>query len=248
MALDPSVGAAHGALARVHQFNWRGSEAREAYDRALVLSPNDPEVLTDYAGFCAVTGRTEKAIKLGKRSLRLDPNSAFRHQWVGFAYAQIGDLDAAIEAQRRAAELSPTFGLAHLILGHMENAQGNHAEALKQTQIGEQLLRDSTNPAFLGELASSYAQLGHREDAERVFHRLEEMAETRRIPNAAWILGYLALGDNEQALRWLNTAADNPEPYVGYFGLMVIKANVYSWPVLDEPRFREVRDRLGYRD
>ena len=248
LALDPGVGAAHGILARIHQFNWRGSEAREAYDHALRLSPNDPEVLMDYAVFCALTGRAEEGIELGKRAITLDPNGASGHHWLGFAYWQIGDQDACVEQMRRAVELSPTFGLAHLSLGRLERMQGNHAEALRHTQIAEQLLRDDTNPAFLGELALNYAQLGHREDAGRIFHRLEGTAEAHRIPATAWILGHLALGDEEQALHWLNTAADNPEPYVGFFGLMLIKVNAMSFPVLDEPRFREVRERLGYRD
>ena len=157
-------------------------------------------------------------------------------------YMRSGDEDAATEGQRRAVELSPTFGLAHLMLGY---AQGNHAEALMHTQIAEQLLRDDANPAFLGELALSYSRHGHREDAERIFHRLEETAKTHHIPSAAWVTGYLALGDDEQALHWLNTAADSPEPYVGYFSMTHLKANVYSHPVLEEPRFRAVRERLG---
>ena len=248
LELDPSIGAAHATLARVHQFNWRGSEAREAYGRALQLSPNDPEVLTDYAVFRTVTGHAEEAIKLAKRGVTLDPNRAQGHMWLSFAYSFSGDHDTAVEAMRRAAELSPTFGLAHLLLGSLECSQGNHAEALKRTQIAEQLLRDDANPVFLGELAFTYARLGHREDTESIFYRLEEMAETHRIPTAAWILGSLAMGDDERALHWLNTLADSPEPYVGFFSLMNVKANAFSYPVLDEPRFREVRDRLGYRD
>ena len=61
-------------------------------------------------------------------------------------------------------------------------------------------------------------------------------------------MGFLAMGDDEQALRCLNNVADSPEPYVGYFSLMNLKANAFSYPVLEEPRFREVRDRLGYQD
>ncbi len=248
LELDPSAGAAHGALARIHQFNWRGSDAREAYGHALRLSPNDPEVLMDYAVFCALIGRTEEAIELGERAITLDPNSAFGHSWMAVIYMHSGDHDAAIDGQRRAVELSPTFGVAHLMLGIQGFAQGNRAETLMHTQIAEQLLRDDVNPVFLGELAFNYSRCGHREDAERIFHRLEETAKIHRIPSAAWVTGYLALGDDEQALHWLNTAADSPEPYVGYFSVTHIKSNAYSHPVLDEPRFRAVRERLGHRD
>ena len=248
LALDPSIGAAHGILARIHQFNWRGSEAREAYERALDLSPNDPEVLMDYAVFSAHSGRPEEAIELGTRGVSVDPNGAEPRLWLSFVYVNLGDLDAGLGEMRRAVQLSPTSGLAHLMLGSQEGVLGNYAEALKHTQIAEQLLLDDINPVFLGEMVSSYSRAGYSEDAQRIFHRLEEMAETRRIPSPAWALAFLALGDDEQALHWLNTAADSPEPYVGYFGLMRMQLNSMASPVLDEPRFREVRDRLGFKD
>ena len=235
-------------MARFHQFNWRGSEAREAYDRALELSPNDPDVLMDYTVFCALTGRAEEAIELAKRGVTLDPNSPQGHMWQSFMYMFLGDNDAAVGPMRRAVELSPAFGSAYLMLASLETAQGNHAEALRHTQIAEQLLHDDINPAFLGETANCYAQLGRREDAERIFHRLEEMAETNHIPTAAWIVSSLARGDDDRALHLLKKVADAPEPYVGYFSLMRIKYNAMVSPVLEEPRFREVRDRLGYTD
>ena len=178
----------------------------------------------------------------------MDPNSAEGRRWLQVVLLIIGDSEAALAEMRRAVELSPTFGPAHLMLGSQEGVLGNHAEALKHTQIAEQLLLDDINPAFLGEMVASYSRAGYPEDAQRIFHRLEEMAETRRIPSPAWCLAFLALGDDEQALHWLNTAADSPEPYVGYFALMRIKLNAMASPVLDEPRFREVRDRLGYKD
>jgi hypothetical protein len=74
------------------------------------------------------------------------------------------------------------------------------------------------------------------------------MAVTRRIPSAAWIFAYHALGDEEQTLHWLNAAGEDPESYVGHFGLMFFKLNALADPGLDEPRFRAARERLGFRD
>ncbi len=248
LALDPTIGAAHGVLARIHQYNWRGSEALEAYGRAVQLSPNDPDVLIDYAVFCAFSGRTEEAIRLGQRALTLDPNSGPRLNLLALIYLAAGDPDAGIESLRRATELSPAFSIGRGSLATWEAVRGNHAEALNEARIAEQLFRGNTNPTHLGELVNSYGRVGHREDAERLFHQLEEIAETRRIPAAAWVLAYLGLGDDEQALHWLTRAADTPEPYEGYFALMLIKNGSHFDPVLDEPRFQAVRDRLGYKD
>ncbi len=66
-----------------------------------------------------------------------------------------------------------------------------------------------------------------------------------------WALANLAVGKNEEALDWLSTVVEkveNNEPDPGFINLMVMKANYFSNPVLDEPRFVELRSQLGSFD
>jgi len=46
----------------------------------------------------------------------------------------------------------------------------------------------------------------------------------------------------------LIVAADERQSYVGHFATWVIKWNLYAMPVLDLPRCRTVREKLGFRD
>jgi Tfp pilus assembly protein PilF len=248
LAIDSSIGVAYGALAQIHQLNWRGAEAQEYYGKALSLNPNDPDVLMAYAVFCSITGRRDKAVERAERAITLDPNSVSGHMWLAFVHLQKGDLKAAVDAERGAVALSPTFGLATMVLGHMERLNGNFDAALTKTRLAEELLRDDTNPVYDGELVANYATLGYRDDAERVLQRMQEAAKTRVIPTTAWAIAYVGLGDAEQTLRWLTAAAENPEPYIGFFSLMNMKSNRYLYPLLEEPQFRAVRDRLGFPD
>jgi adenylate cyclase len=248
LALDPGIGIAHGLLARIHQFNWRGAEAREAYRRALELSPNEPDVLMDFAVFTAMSGHCREALELTERALRLDPNSGQVYGWLAFTNLFCGNLSAALEAGRHGMELTPTYTMGHMIVAAVEGMIGSRAEALRETRLGEHLVRDYTNPAFFGTVADSYARLGLGDDVERIYRHVQGMAERGRVPATAWIWVYLALGDEERALHYLKAAADNPESYVGHFGLMMIKANVFRSPMLDQPRFRAARERLGFRD
>ena len=89
---------------------------------------------------------------------------------------------------------------------------------------------------------------GHRDEAKRVLRTIREFSKTRRIPIAAWVLTNLGLGDYDRALEWLTVAADDPQPYEGYYATMSIVTNYLHHPVLDEPRFKKVRERMGYRD
>jgi adenylate cyclase len=248
LSIDPGVGAAHWILARIHQFNWRRADALAAYQRAVELSPNEPELLADFAVFLTMNDRCKQSLELAAQALRLDPNNPQVHLWVSTSHRYCGDEAATRADLRRAVELAPTFGMATMLLASQETALGNQADGLKYTQIAEHLLRDTLNPVFLAHFVANYARLGLRDEAQRLMDRLQEMAKTRRIPSAAWIQAYAALGDEEQTLHWLNVAADNPESYVGYFSLHVSKRNSYGLPVLDLPRCREARERLGFRD
>jgi len=246
LRLDPGIGAAYDGLARIHQFNWRGKEALAAYERAVELAPSDPIVLINFAVFCAVIGRHTKARELAGRAIALNPNSGPVQNWVFYINIQIGDFGAALITVRRAAELLPAFGLPHVVLGQLERMSGNDDEAIRNTRLAEQLMHDEINPAFLGELIYSYGMLGQRDDARRVFSRFGKMAESRRIPTAPWALAHLGVRNRDEALHWLERTADDPEPYVSYFTLMNMKANGYRDPMLDEPEFVEIRERLGY--
>jgi len=248
LALDSNLGAAHAALAQIHQFNWRRAEAKAAYDRALELSPNDPDVLTDYGYFRLAMGKPEDAIRLANRALEVDPNNDRVRGALGWFLFASGDPATAVVCGRKQVESMPTIGLGHWALALAESALGNDAAALEAARIAERLLRENTNPVLLAAVAYAYGRISRPDDAARLVVRLEELATMRRVPAVGWALGYMAIGDDERALHWLNEAADNPEPYEGYIMLTMLKINAFADPRLDEPRFQKVRSRLGFQD
>ena len=104
---------------------------------------------------------------------------------------------------------------------------------------------------MMSELAYGYAKLGHNEDATRIFNELEVAADELTIGAGTWALSYLAVTEADKSLVWLNTAArkvETQEIDEGFLPLMFIKANMYSDPVLEEPRFIELRNKLGIID
>ncbi len=91
LALDPTLGLAHIALARIHAYTWHFAEARNALERGLEASPNDPVVLRDYAQLASVAGDPERAIRAGRRSLSLDPGNYESYYYLGNALLHTGD-------------------------------------------------------------------------------------------------------------------------------------------------------------
>ncbi len=80
----------------------------------------------------------------------------------------------------------------------------------------------------------------------RLFGELEERERQSPVRAADWAVAYIALGDYEEAYQRLEAAVNDPAPASNdTIPLGDIKANVYSDPVLEEPRFQELRDRIG---
>ena len=142
----------------------------------------------------------------------------------------------------------PTYVMGHAIIGIIEAMRGNRAEGLEATRLAEHLMQDFINPALVGQLAANYRFAEDHEGVKRIHRRIEDMAARGHVPHVAWIWVYLAVGDEERALEHLKAAGDNPESYIGHFGIMMVKFNLQRFAVLDEPRFREARARLPFKD
>jgi hypothetical protein len=81
----------------------------------------------------------------------------------------------------------------------------------------------------------------------RLFEDLQNVAQERSVGAGTWAIAYLAIGAEEQALEWLDNVLkkiENHEPDAGWFNLMVIKHNITGDRVLENPRFKERRQRI----
>ncbi len=75
------------------------------------------------------------------------------------------------------------------------------------------------------------------------------MADSVHLAYAlGWALGYLAVGENEQALAALHRTIENPALVSEPFPFTFMRHNDWTDPVLEQPEFLEVRSRLGFRE
>jgi len=243
LALDPNLASAHAALAALHAANWRWAEAERAYERAYQLNPNDTDVLDAYGSFRRDVGQYADAVTLFERVAELNPN-AERNQ-LGISYRYAKNYDAAAAAFRQALDVSPASAQVYMHLAITEISRGNADEGLRQLTTAEQLWGDNTPSNRIAQIALAYAQLNHPQDVERLFDELQEIARASddSVGDDVWAMIYLALGDYDQALQRLEVLVNDLTVNVWLMGQ--IKANDFSDPVLEEPRWQEIRDRLG---
>ncbi len=248
LELDPSLGGAHLALARLHQYSWRWAEAQQAYETALILSPDDPDLLREYSMFKSSVGDHQAALRMAQRALELSPVEPGLHFRLGTVYMHQGNENSAADAFREVVELNPRFTLAHIYLGLIEGGRGNYEEAFDELRVAEGLLYEHPLPDLVVLVAYGYSRVGKSEDVERVLRLHEELTIDDQVGAGSKAFARLAIGDDTMALKWLGLAADrvkNQEPDVSYYNLMAIRANAFSDPVLERPQFKVIRRALG---
>jgi TolB-like protein/Tfp pilus assembly protein PilF len=237
LELDPTIAQAHGLLAVVYQEQWQWGDAEGEFKRVLELTPNDAGMHIAFAGWLLCQGRTEEAIKWSRRARELDPFGVGGES-VGWILFQSRHYDEAIRELRSALAVRPNDGLIYWFLGFALIANGQADEAIPVLENAVALTDRS--PAVIGVLVRAYAHAGRRADALRLLDELKRRQRKGYIPTAAFVNAYLGLGDNEQAIVWLERAYEEQSMIMQY-----IKVHPFFDPLRSDPRFADLVRRLG---
>jgi tetratricopeptide (TPR) repeat protein len=95
-------------------------------------------------GIKALTAKQyDEAITEFKKAIKINPNYADAHNYLGLAYSKKGMLDKAISEYKKAIKIKPDYALAHLNLGVVYDNKGMVDEAISEYKIAI-----SINPDF----------------------------------------------------------------------------------------------------
>lgn len=183
LARDPEFAAAMATLAIVLMIGLRGKQQDQAVmdealalaERALLLAPDDPLVMTPAANALAQLGQHERAIKIAEAALLRAPGDARCHALRATIMSQMGEGAEALKSAQRTLELSPHDMAAStflIILGHAELQLGNLEAALEHVQKAERFSR--TPEGLWGvrmALANILALSGELDQAREVYER-----------------------------------------------------------------------------
>jgi TolB-like protein/DNA-binding winged helix-turn-helix (wHTH) protein/Tfp pilus assembly protein PilF len=246
LEIDSNLGVAWLARAVIDTLSWHWDKAGDPFARALELSPNDVNVLRDYAWFKWSKGEDEEAMRLARRQLALSPNDFLSYAYLIWAALFTGRPEEALPVAQEGVELFPASPIMVSMLGYSHLGTGNFAEAETYLRTAEQLMTDESGQFRMG-MINSYNVLGHPDDAMRVFRQIQAWSETHGVGAGDWVLMYLGLGRPDTAYEWLTRAVEHAERHeidAGFGALIIIKKNIWKDPVLEQPRFRALRQRL----
>ena len=131
-----------------HQFGWkilgavlgatgRNSEAVNAHQIAITLSPQDAEAHYNLGVTLQELGRLDEAEASYKQAIALKPDYAEARSNLGNVLAKLGSLDTALASYEQAIALKPDFAVAHYnlgntlqVLGRSDEAQASYKQAI----------------------------------------------------------------------------------------------------------------------
>lgn len=128
LAADPTNRNAWVALGNTYFDDNQFIEAIDAYDKALELQPDDPDVLTDQGVMFRELGWFDKAIENFSKASELDPNHANSLFNLGIVYRHdLQDFPKAIEAWSRFVERHPGLPVTERVRQELEFMQSHPA-------------------------------------------------------------------------------------------------------------------------
>ena len=127
VARDPQVVDAWLMMGNEYSRRREFSRALDAFQRALVLKPDDDLAVFNMANVYRTIGKDDEALVGYRRLLELDPHNAQAHQAVAQVLVDHGRLAEAEEALNRALAIQPAMAAARNTLGALRLKQGDVA-------------------------------------------------------------------------------------------------------------------------
>jgi tetratricopeptide (TPR) repeat protein len=219
-------------------YDWDLRAAEHEYQIALELNPGDASVHEWLGLVYMVQGNTKEAIEEGQRSLDLDPVSPPCHAFLAQAYYDAGDYDKAIDQARDILDIQPQFLQARYWLGSAYLRKRMYPEAIEQFRLARDV--SGRNSAMMMGYGNAQALAGNLEEAHATLRELEAKRKERYVPAVYFAGIYLGLGDNSQAMKYLNQAYEERSDRMIYLGVEPMVN-----PLRSTPEFRTLIHNIG---
>ena len=199
---------------------------------------DDDDIVLGYMLLLSALSRDDEALQLTEKSIKRFP----RDQWVrsnaAWRFLGAGEPQRAIEEANIAIEINDTYGDAFAPRGWANLALGNTELAL--IDLARNAMIQNRSPASLAALAVANVQAGNHQQVNNLLDEILALRASRFVPQEEIARIYAQLGDSDSAMHWLEQAYAARSR-----GLMFLNVNT-SWdPIRSDPRFQDMRQKLG---
>ncbi|MGI0018109.1 MAG: FlgO family outer membrane protein, partial [Nitrosotalea sp.] len=236
IALDANNAEAHVYLADVKRvLDWDMAGADAELRHALQLDPNSASAHL-FSSLNALTqGNPEAGAAHMREAVKADPLSPLIANLSAEAYLLRGQYDEAIAEGKRTQELDPNYIYQTSVIADAYREKEMYDEAIALFKKAQEM----TGTAQPG-LAVTYARIGRQSEARQILEELKKTAATKYLPKEEIAAVYVALGEKDEAFKWLNRACDDHGGALHAIGLRPVFRALHS-----DPRFADILRRIG---
>jgi serine/threonine protein kinase len=200
--LDERDAEAHCYLSEAKRvLDWDLVGADAELKRALELDPNSAPAHFFSALLPLFRGELKEGLRLVLEAEKLDPVSPITSYVATAAYLANDQIDEAITEGQRTLQLDPNYFYLDSDLAAAYREKGNFAEAIALYTKAQ----EATHLPSSG-LAITYARMDQQSEARNILAQLVQAREKRYVSAPLIAAISTALGDKEEAFRWLERA------------------------------------------
>jgi TolB-like protein/class 3 adenylate cyclase/lipopolysaccharide biosynthesis regulator YciM len=238
LSLNETVAEPHASLGQAlmqYYFDWQ--RAGSELDRALELNPSYATAHFWRATHYMAHGRISDSLTQVRKAVELDPLSMIILTDAARDLYLARRFDESIDQYRKSLEVDPNFPIAHKGLAEVYSQIGKHDEAV--SEIEKAIALSGRSIFILDDLGYIYARAGKRDEATKVLKDLDRLAGDEYVPAYGRAVIHTALGDNEEALNWLEKS------YEERSFLVYLKVDPAFDILRKEERLVAILDKMG---
>ena len=238
LAIDPSLGAAHFVLGRLHWYDWRWADSEREYLQAIAANPSDVQTHHMLSHTYLATGKLAQSLVESRKALELEPLNPRigLHLCVHYMFAR--QLDDALAACERGIELDSTFPDAHAKLGEVYFYKGRYDRA--RTEMEREMSTAGRLPVYVAQLAMIEAAAGNANLAHELLGEIRANESPARLPLFYIAATHAQMGELDSAMIRLDEAYSNHAPDLDGLAL-----DAAFDPLRGDPRFSALLRKLG---
>jgi eukaryotic-like serine/threonine-protein kinase len=236
IALDEKDAEAHCYLSETKRvLDWDLAGADAELKRALELDPNLGPAHFFSALVPLFHGELKEGLRLVLEAKKLDPVSPITSYVATAAYLANDQIDDAISEGQRTLLLDPNYFYLDSNLAAAYREKGNFPEAIALYTKSQ----SATNLPSSG-LAITYTRMGRQTEARNILAQLLQAREKRYVSAPVIAAVYVALGDKEEAFRWLERAFEEHSGILQWIAFLPEFRPLHS-----DARFPHLLRRIG---
>jgi tetratricopeptide (TPR) repeat protein len=241
--LDDTSAEAHNSLAfATFYWDWDPVTAEREFKRALELDPNYVQGHHWYATFLMARKRFPEALDQIEQARRLDPSSTAILADKGFILWHAGQIEEAFALLKQLGATDPSFASTHAYLARLYFEQRDYAGFLSESKRAALLRKDQGALAVVEAAERGFAQGGTQGMYQAMLPVREKLFAAGTGSAYDLAVTCAALGKNEEAMRYLQSAFEKREVLVMFLSDPANFINLH-----DDPAYQQLVAKVEQR-